>query len=77
MRKPKLQESWTPTAENVNELPLPLRRYILDLETNADPAGTLRQNFQLWQENEALRKECERLNDRFSKPQRLSRRRVR
>jgi hypothetical protein len=30
---------WAPTAENINKLPEPVRRYIHDLETNTDPAG--------------------------------------
>jgi hypothetical protein len=32
---------WTPTAENINTLPNPVKQYIHDLETNADPAGTI------------------------------------
>ena len=63
MTELKISESWTPTAENINALPLPLRRYIRDLETNADPAGTLRENFKLRQENAELRKECKKLAD--------------
>lgn len=35
--------NWTPTAANINGLPPALRRYIHDLETNADPAGTIRE----------------------------------
>ena len=38
-------DDWQPTAENINALPLPLRRYIMHLETHADPAFTLQQ---LW-----------------------------
>ena len=30
---------WTPTADNINALPEPIRRYIADLETRCDPAG--------------------------------------
>lgn len=33
---------WTPTADNVNALPEPLRRYISALETECDPSGTIR-----------------------------------
>lgn len=33
---------WTPTTENINALPEPVRRYIAELETNCDPAGTVR-----------------------------------
>lgn len=50
--------TWTPTAESVNALPEPLRRYIHDLETNCDPSGMVRQNVQLKQENDWLRIEC-------------------
>lgn len=35
-------DGWQPTAENVNALPAPVRRYIHDLVSNADPAGTVR-----------------------------------
>ena len=37
-------DGWLPTPENINALPEPLRKYIADLETNADPAGTVREN---------------------------------
>ncbi|MYD94131.1 MAG: hypothetical protein F4Y02_10650 [Chloroflexi bacterium] len=43
-------EDWTPTADNINRLPEPLRKYIHDVETNCDPAH-------LVQENERLRQE--------------------
>jgi hypothetical protein len=33
---------WIATAENINKLPDPVRRYIHDLETRCDPAGELR-----------------------------------
>ena len=39
--------SWEPTAANINALPEPLRRYIHDLETNADPAGMVAENILL------------------------------
>lgn len=38
---------WKPTAENINALPEPLRRWIMMLETRADPAGDLRELVQL------------------------------
>lgn len=41
----EIPDDWQPTAENINALPLPLRRYIMHLETHADPAFTLQQ---LW-----------------------------
>lgn len=34
--------TWTPTADNINALPDPIRSYIHDLETRCDPAGDLR-----------------------------------
>jgi len=33
-----------------------------DIETNLDPAGTMRENFRQRQENELLRKECRQLD---------------
>lgn len=39
----ELWKTWTPTADNINVLPEPLRRYVHDLETNADPAGNLQE----------------------------------
>lgn len=56
-----IPDSWTPTVENINALPEPLRRYIHDLQTALDPAGLMRENFTLRQENAGLRLECERL----------------
>lgn len=40
----EIQPDWAPTPETINKLPAPLRRYIHDLETNADPAGMVREN---------------------------------
>lgn len=34
--------AWTPTSEKINALPEPVREYIHNLETHADPAGTVR-----------------------------------
>lgn len=36
-------QQWLPTADAINALPEPLRRYIHDLETKCDPAGDLRE----------------------------------
>lgn len=33
---------WLPTPANINALPDPVRRYIMHLETDCDPAGTIR-----------------------------------
>jgi len=49
---------WTPTAENINALPDPLRRYIHELETACDPSGDVRELYRLKLENAALRREC-------------------
>jgi hypothetical protein len=35
--------NWLPTAKSINALPEPLRRYIHDMVSNADPAGTVRE----------------------------------
>ena len=35
-------QGWTPTPENINALPAPVRSYIHELVANADPAGTVR-----------------------------------
>lgn len=34
-----LNETWSPTPAKINALPEQIRKYICDLETNADPAG--------------------------------------
>lgn len=34
-----MTDDWTPTPENVNALPGPVRRYVHDLETRCDPSG--------------------------------------
>ena len=57
----EILDSWTPTAENIETLPFGLRRYILELQTNNDLAGTIRENFRLHQQIVELKKECERL----------------
>ena len=56
-----ISPTWTPTSDNINRLPEPLRRYIHDLEAVCDPAGDVAEMFRLREENKALRWECERL----------------
>ena len=56
-----IKDDWTPTAENINALPEPLRIYIHDLQTVCDPAGDVTDKFRLETENRMLRWECERL----------------
>ena len=56
---PVVSKDWLPTAENINALPDPIRRYIHDLETNADPAGMV-------QENIILKETCKALEIKLS-----------
>lgn len=51
---PTVSEDWKPTADNINALPEPVRRYIHDLKTNCDPAGMVRENVLLKDQNTAL-----------------------
>ncbi len=37
-------KSWLPTAENINALPEPVRNYIADMQTNADPPSMVADN---------------------------------
>jgi hypothetical protein len=36
--------AWTPTSENINGLPEPIRDYIHALETRCDPSGLVLEN---------------------------------
>lgn len=47
-------DDWVPTAASINALPLPLRRFIHDLETMADPAGLVQENYELRQQVAAV-----------------------
>ncbi len=38
----RIKDDWTPTAENINALPEPLRVFIHDLNTVCDPRGCAR-----------------------------------
>lgn len=42
-----IPDGWIPTAENINALPMPLRRYIMELATMADPQLLVQQNWEL------------------------------
>lgn len=57
----KKPATWKPTAENINKLPEPVRRFIHDLQTVCDPAGDVQMIYRLKVENAELRYECERL----------------
>ena len=37
-------QRWLPDPEHINALPQPVRKYVHDLETNADPAGIVAEN---------------------------------
>lgn len=49
-----IASDWIPSADNINKLPDPLRKYIHDLETNTDPAGIVRENICLKENCKAL-----------------------
>lgn len=44
------------TSEEINKLPEKVRNYIHALETDCDPAGTIRENVLIKEENESLRR---------------------
>ncbi|MEO8597327.1 MAG: hypothetical protein ABI759_28670 [Candidatus Solibacter sp.] len=47
-------DTFVPDAEHINALPGPLRRFIRDLETRADPAGDIAEIALLKENNRAL-----------------------
>ena len=53
------------SAAEINALPPKAREYIMWLETDADPAGTLRLNYILHQENLAVRKLLDEAEGKF------------
>lgn len=61
--KVEIDDDWTPTAAAINALPDPLRRYIHDLETMADPAGLVQENYELRLQVRAVEAMVERLRD--------------
>ncbi len=58
---------WLPTADNVNALPDPVRRYIMELETHADPAGTVAENTLLSDQTRELDAMIARLKSAINK----------
>lgn len=38
-----MPDAWLPTADNINALPEPIRRYVHELEARCDPAGDVAQ----------------------------------
>lgn len=59
---PPVPPPYTLPSAEINELPEHVRKYIMWLETDADPAGTIRENFRLNEENKALRVMLERVD---------------
>jgi hypothetical protein len=57
---------WLPTPEAINALPEPLRRYIMELETNTDPAGMVRENALLRAQRDAIVVKLAELRERSS-----------
>jgi hypothetical protein len=49
-----IPDDWAPTAANINALPMPLRRFIMQLETHMDPQLTLQQLHACEQNTRAL-----------------------
>lgn len=37
-------DGWLPTCENINNLPVGVKNYVHDLQTNCDPAGMVMEN---------------------------------
>jgi hypothetical protein len=46
--------NWKPTPDNINNLPPLIRKYIMHLETNCDPAGLVAENWYLRETANAL-----------------------
>lgn len=42
--RPRYDDGWRGTSDNINALPVGIKNYIHDLETNADPAGMVIEN---------------------------------
>lgn len=60
-KTPLTAEQSAQLTREINALPEPLRTFVMWLETEADPAGTIRNVVLLREENAGLRKECEQL----------------
>jgi hypothetical protein len=58
-----IPKDWTPTEANINALPAPLRLFFHDVVNDCDPAGTIRENVLLKDENYALRLKLKELTD--------------
>jgi hypothetical protein len=51
--------TWTPSSENINTLPEPIRQFIHDLETQCDPAGMVAENTFLRDQIKQMQKKIE------------------
>lgn len=58
--------NWDASSEQINALPEKLRHWVMWLQVDADPAGTLGDNWRLHQENAALRKLLGEGNEPFA-----------
>ena len=56
-------KEWTPTPENVNALPEPIKRHVHDLATRCDPAGDVTALALIRDENAMLRKRIAELSE--------------
>ena len=56
-------DTFIPDAQHINALPEPVRRYIRDLETRADPAGDVAELALLKENNRALWSRVQELED--------------
>lgn len=64
----QIPEGWSPTAENINALPAPVRNYIHALEANCDPSGTVADNTIKADTIRALAASNRRIRDEFDTP---------
>lgn len=59
-----IARDWRPTPRRLNRLPMPLRQFMHALMTDCDPAGTIRENVLLKDENYALRRKIAELKNK-------------
>jgi len=75
-RRPRLSPlvmaclEFKPDAAHINALPDPLRRFIHDIETNADPAGTISENILVRDGSRMLRTLLEKLQRKVKRLER-------
>lgn len=58
-KMPTICKGWLPTIENINALPEPVRNYIADMQTNADPPSMVADNIIMRDTIKALEKKLE------------------